>query len=102
MKNRVIQTFEAVWTDIAIAVAYEPDWLSLKDGMVAHIEVRSIQPEREPLPITETGYKSHFTGRQNIEALGGPVAYVLAWLDAEAKSAKWRAADAARRQLSLF
>lgn len=59
-------------------------------------------PERAPLPITETGYKSHFCDRREIEAAGGPVAYALAWLDMAADSKTWREACAARRQLSLF
>ena len=65
---------------------------------MAHLEIRST----EPLPITETGYHSHFCHPSIIDDEGGPVAFVLAWLDALAKTKKWRANEFARHQLSLF
>lgn len=55
-----------------------------------------------PLPVTETGYRSHFTSREAVEAEGGPVAYARKWLDCEAMSDAWKAREAAARQMSLF
>ena len=100
-RDRSIETHAATWRGIELEIRYEPVWLDLKHS-VAHLEVCTTRPDHEPLPITETGYRSHFTARENIDALGGPVAYVLGWLDTEAKSPIWKKAETARRQLSLF
>lgn len=54
------QTYSLTWhdgvSDIEIEITLKPDYF--KD--VAHLEIRSIAPERAPLPITATGYRSHF------------------------------------------
>jgi hypothetical protein len=52
--------------------------------------------------MTETGYRSHFTSRAEIESHGGPIAFVRQWLDSEAATPAWRAQQAAARQMSLF
>jgi hypothetical protein len=57
---------------------------------------------RQRLPITETGYRSYFLHPDEVEAAGGPAAYVLAWLGEEAQSPKWKRHVEASRQLSLF
>lgn len=89
-----------VWNGVEIEVRYAARWGGL--GYTSHLEVRSMKPERTPLPVTETGYKSHFTPCGTIEQAGGPVAFVTEWLNHEAKRPAWRAADAAARQGSLF
>ncbi len=67
------------------------------------MEIRSIAPERAPLPIAETGYLSHFHAPDTIESLGGDVvAQVTAWLDQEAASPKWKMHEASLKQLTLF
>lgn len=87
------------WQGIEIETRYWP----LKWNVTAHLEVESIAPERAPLPITETGYRSHFHKRGTIEAQGGDVvAQVTAWLDEEATSREWRAYVEASRQGELF
>ncbi|MGE3993157.1 hypothetical protein [Pseudorhodoplanes sp.] len=58
--------------------------------------------DRAPLPLTNTGYSSGYVDASNVEALGGPVPFVLAWLDQEADSPAWRKREIAARQLSLF
>jgi len=63
---------------------------------------RVARADRAVLPVTETGYRSHFVPREEVEALGGPVAYARAWLDHAARSPAWAAHMAASRQLSLF
>lgn len=83
------------WQGIALSVGYARDW----HGMgTAHIEVRS----PSPIPITDTGYRSHFLHPEHVEDAGGPVAYVMAWLDVAADSPAWIAAQARTRQLTLF
>src|SRR5208282_1849406 len=64
---------------------------------LAHLEVRSIHPQDAPLPITETGYRSHFIAASAVGAAGGPAAYVDAWLTAEGDSPAWRERDQAAR-----
>ena len=55
-----------------------------------------------PLPVTETGYLSHFVLLGVVEDAGGPGAYVNRWLDAEAQKPIWRRVEGAWRQLDLF
>ena len=102
--SRHIETFRIVWNGIAIEIRWEPNWLNLavKGYDTAHLQVESIAPERAPLPITETGYRSHFTSPETIAAYGGPVAYVEAWLETESQAPDWRNQEQVRRQLSLF
>lgn len=54
------------------------------------------------LPITETGYRSHFLTPQEVERAGGPVALVVAWLNEAARNKGWKEAEEKARQLNLF
>jgi len=93
------QIYRFHWQGIEIEAIYTP----LKWGVIAHLEVRSIRPERARLPITETGYRSHFHPPGTIEAHGGDVvAQVIAWLDGEAAKPAWRRYAEASRQGELF
>jgi hypothetical protein len=81
----------------------EAHWLGMDIGYdTAHLEIESIAPERAHLPITETGYRSHFTSPDSVAAYGGPVAFVEAWLETESQAPDWRREEQQRRQLSLF
>jgi len=67
--------------------------------------VESIDPPRAALPITETGYLSHFTSRETVAAYGGALAFVEAWLETESQAPEWshiRQRQEERRQLTLF
>lgn len=57
---------------------------------------------RAPIPITETGYLSHFIATVELVNAGGAVTFVTAWLDREASSKAWRKREFARRQGDLF
>lgn len=98
------QSFRADWRGIGLTINWKPDYFSMATGdgayAVAHLEI--IADGRVMLPVTETGYRSHFIQKEAIEAEGGPVAYALAWLDHEAASPSWKRREAAARQLSLF
>lgn len=103
--KRYIEHHETVWNGVTITISYEPRWLSLADDYgldTAHLEIEAVAPERAPLPITETGYRSHFTTAHAVAAMGGPVALVRTWLDEEAASPAWQRQAAAARQLTLF
>jgi hypothetical protein len=87
------QTF--TWRGIRCRVSHERDYLSR--GW-SHLELRVISPAGAPLPITTTGYLSHFLDEDELTAAGGPVALFRVWLDREACTkalADWQ-------QLKLF
>ena len=89
------------WQDITLLVKWCPIWNGENAiYQIAHLEIHAAN--KAPLPITGTGYRSHFICREAVEALGGPVAYARAWLDEAATSPEWTAKMQASRQLSLF
>ena len=94
------------WRGVTVTVSYEPDWLGMSkrspEAATAHLEVHKVSPDWALLPITETGYRSHFLPRGTVESAGGPVAYVRAWLDEAAKSPDWKLREQQSRQFSLF
>jgi hypothetical protein len=105
--RRNITTSSITWQGITIEVSYEPSWLSTtgdddKAWRSAHLQIRAISPDRAKLPITETGYRSHFIDREEVEAAGGPGAYNNDWLNYAAQSESWKDQVAASRQLDLF
>jgi hypothetical protein len=57
------------------ALTYDPDWSNLSaihpDYVQAHITPKVAKPERAPLPVTETGYLSHFLSPDEVEVAGG-------------------------------
>ena len=61
-----------------------------------------VEPLKAPLPVTETGYRSHFVDSGVVESFGGPAAFVQAWLDQEALTDEWRLLESASRQMALF
>lgn len=79
------------WRGIALEIAFTPE----KFGLVDHIEIKT--DGRAPLPVTETGYRSHFIPAGTVAEHGGAVAFVTAWLEHEAARTGWSGA-----QLSLF
>lgn len=99
-QGRSIETFGLLWQGIALVIRYEVRWLDTEATNVAHLEVES--EGRVRLPITETGYRSHFVPASEVAEAGGPVAYATAWLDDMAQSREWVRYAEASRQLSLF
>lgn len=88
------------WHGITVEVSYRPDWMP---GLgVAHLELCSVAPERAPLPMSETGYRSHFLPADEVVAEGGPIAYAVAWLDHAAAAPAWLAQQEKARQFTLF
>lgn len=95
-----LETFETVWRGISLNIRYESRWLDSEATNVAHLQIESVTRER--LPITETGYRSHFLSAEEVDEAGGPVAYATAWLDDMARSREWKRYAETSRQLSLF
>lgn len=91
-------THELDWEGIPLLIHWSPTFLNLE--ITGHMQIESV--ERQRLPITVTGYLSHFVHRTYVEAHGGPVAYALAWLSHEAKSSEWKRYVEDSRQGSLF
>jgi len=86
-----MEQHKITWRGIAVEITFTP----LKFGMADHIELRTAH--KTPLPVTETGYRSHFLASGTVAEYGGAAAYVSAWLDHEAGRTGWSGA-----QLSLF
>lgn len=87
------------WQGIEIELTYCP----VRWTQISHIEIRSTCPERAPLPLTDTGYLSHFFEVGTVEAKSGDVvAQVTAWLDEAAQRPEWQAHLAEQAQGDLF
>lgn len=79
-------------------VDYQPHWM----GDLGHFEFRSPHNPPRRIPVSETGYRSHFGDMDEIEAADSPQDYarmvVLAQLRGQSKARGGMAED----QLSLF
>ena len=87
------------WHGIEMSATHTPNYISTD---WSHIELRVVKPKGVPVPITDTGYLSHFLDANELRANGGAVAFFLAWLDHEANSKAYAKALAKWRQLDLF
>lgn len=90
-------TTSITWEGRTIRLSYLPN----KYSAIDHLEIRV--DDLRPIPITETGYKSHYFGpcdpALKIDEI---IDLVRNWIECEAKSEKWRTAEATRRQGALF
>ena len=82
-------TERIVWRGVEVEIRYEENWLNTG---LTHIEIEA-QP-RTPLPVTETGYRSHFIDPEALADFESVAAFVRFWLDTAAKD--WDG------QMSLF
>lgn len=90
-------TSQIVWDGVQVAITYrQRRWKSDFDHIELHVE------EGRIIPVTETGYRSHFLPAGIVEEYGGPEDFVRAWLDHEAASSDWKKREQAARQMSLF
>ena len=71
-------------------------------GLHAPDKIIAVKPKGAPLPITGTGYLSHFLDADLLAKHGGPVAFLLGWLEREARTKAWAKAEFKWRQLELF
>lgn len=95
------QIYRLNWQGVEIEARYD---LASWSGVIAHLEIESVNPARARLPMTETGYRSHYHPIGTIEAEydGDVVRAVTAWLDQEAKSRAWKRYVEESQQLTLF
>jgi hypothetical protein len=79
-------------------VDYQPHWMA----GTGHFEFRSPHQPPRRIPVSETGYRSHFADMDDIEAVDSPQEYarkiVLAFLRGERKAP----VEARDEQLALF
>ena len=88
--------FKIEWRNRALTVRYFP---SRWNGSCDHIEIES--DNGISLPITETGYKSHFVPKGTVTSENVCDA-VIDWLDREASKQGWKDHEANARQMNLF
>lgn len=88
------------WEGITLSISCERDYATMTG--LTHLSIHVLAPSTSKLPITGTGYRSHFLSEVEVEELGGPVGFVRAWLDAEAATPEWREQQQAARQMTLF
>jgi hypothetical protein len=84
------------WEGMTMTITYTPKRFADFD----HIEV--LTQNRQPIPITETGYRSHFLHHEALAPYTTAHDFVIAWLEHDAKLPEWQALKQASRQLSLF
>ena len=85
------------WERRTIRLSYTPRRWTVID----HIEI--VATDRQPLPITDTGYLSHFFGPVEPSLnLDEVTAFVVDWLSEQAKSEPWQEHLERSRQLSLY
>ena len=84
---------------VRIRITHARDYLSTGSD---HIEVESVKPKKTPLPITETGYRSHFMPALDLINAGGPVTFVTAWIAQESKVKAWTKSATSQAQGDLF
>ena len=82
------------WHGLEITVEVSRNWLNTDHH---HIEIHC----REPLPITNTGYRSHFMLADEFEALPSLEEFVRSWLESESHSKNWKQIWTHRQQLSF-
>lgn len=70
------EQYRMTWKGQDLQIRWCPNWSA--DSERGHLEV--ITGDRAPHPLSETGYKSHFPSRVEVEDKGGPLAYATAWL----------------------
>lgn len=84
-----------VWEGIEIALSHHK--LRYGDSF-DHIELQA----KERLPVTETGYRSHFIHPDELTLWDSLEAFVLEWLNDAARHPDWQAYHQESRQPTLF
>lgn len=98
-KKRQSTSHTVTWREFKLRIKHTPDYL---EAGWSHVELQLVAPKDAPLPITTTGYRSHFLAETELIAGGGAVVLFTAWLDREAKSKAWAKAEFKWRQGDLI
>jgi hypothetical protein len=95
-------TFRLVVEAQEMIVSYEPNW-SEGEFACGHFEFRSPHEPPRRIPVSETGYRSHFAPMAEIESYTDPEQYARAFvLACLSRSEKANRRLPGNRQLSLF
>jgi len=90
-------TYQIVWEGVQVEITYRKRrWKSDFDHIELHVEEGCI------IPVTETGYRSHFLPAGIVDSFDGYEGFVRAWLDHEAENSDWKKRKETARQMSLF
>lgn len=96
------QIFRHTWQGIEIEISFKPNYSKayqdIMGDTLSHIAIKA----GEPLPITQTGYRSVFLSSEEVENAGGVIPLVQNWLNEYSKSEEWKKYVNAKSQLSLF
>jgi len=65
MKTKYL-SYSLLWRNIHITIRYAASYATITD--LAHLEI--LVQNRQPIPITETGYRSHFCNPADIADYG--------------------------------
>ena len=98
MTKRKPKTSQLTWRGTLLLIKHTPKYF----GHADHIEVIVKKPAKAVLPITDTGYRSHFIDPEELAAAGGPVLFVQAWLEREAATKASRDRQAKLAQLDFL
>ncbi|MBI1227772.1 MAG: hypothetical protein GC192_21235 [Bacteroidetes bacterium] len=99
-KHELSLTWQGIAVDVTYVPDYSPSFRNTYGWSLAHLSIQ--RQGKGQLPMTETGYKSHFTNAAGIEEMGGPEGYVRAWLGESGSSKEWQDYIKQERQLKLF
>lgn len=80
-----------------MGVTFRPGW-----NIFDHLSICSLEPAKAPLPITETGYLSHYLAADAVAANGGAVAVVRSMLNEAVETKMWHEYINSMQQSSLF
>ena len=98
MQKRAITNYHLNWRSFRLLIRYQANYLWPGTD---HIEVYVVHPKHAVIPITETGYRSHFIDQEELSLAGGAVNFITDWLDREAAAKKWKVRELAAQQLKL-
>ena len=79
MSEATVFTIEA--EGVPVRVRYRPDYFAVMG--LAHMEFMSTAQPPKPIPISGTGYRSHFCAPEAVAQLGTPEAYATAYCKAQ-------------------
>tara|TARA_B100000745_G_scaffold248580_1_gene170618 strand:+ start:3557 stop:3844 length:288 start_codon:yes stop_codon:yes gene_type:complete len=89
------QAVSVIWRDVPIEITFTRHVFGQNFD---HVELRAPQP----LPVTQTGYRSHFMPHDPDLDLDRLKTWVIAWLDEKSQDKSWRDWVQRSKQGDLF